>query len=233
MIKISGFQYEVNPARQTSDKLMIVLHGKGDSLVPFQEFDEELRMQDLNFLLLNAPQKFFGGYSWYKEPPFLKDEVLEVREKMLQLLDELLHQGWKPENIFLFGFSQGCLISADVALHFPYQLGGVIGISGYFQFFPRWRSSLRAGSLKTPWLLTHGFRDEILPLKTTKFGVKKLKSVGINIDWVEMNKGHVLKEQEYPIIRKWLRSKMKSQIKYLPDSFQRVPESSRTDLVLR
>lgn len=233
MIKVSHFQHQFIQARQSSDKLMIVLHGKGDSLEPFTEFDKELKMQDLNFLLLNAPQKFLGGYSWYKEPPFLRNEVAEVREKMLQLLDEVMQQGWKPENIFLFGFSQGCLISADVALHFPYQLGGVIGISGYFHFYPQWRKKLSAGAQHTPWMLTHGFRDNILPIKTTQFGVKKLKSAGLKVDWIEMNKGHVLKEQEYPLIRKWLRSKMKSEPKYLPDNFRHVPESSKTDLVLR
>lgn len=234
MIRISSFQHEFIPARQPSDKLMIVLHGKGDSLVPFREFDKELKMQDLNFLLLNAPQKFLGGYSWYKEPPHLDDEVIQVREKMFQLLDEVIHQGWKPENIFLFGFSQGCLISADVAMHFPYQLGGVIGISGYFVFFPQWRKRLNSGAQRTPWLLTHGFRDTILPLHITKFGVKKLLSAGLKVDWIEINKGHVLKEQEYPMIRKWLKNQMQqSEVKYLPDNFRRAPESSKTDLVLR
>jgi len=233
MIQISNFQHEFIRSRQPSEKLMIVLHGKGDSLVPFREFDKELKISDLNFLLLNAPLKFMGGYSWYKEPPFMRQEVEQVREKMLQLLDEVMQQGWKPENIFLFGFSQGCLISADVALHFPHQLAGVIGISGYFHFFPRWRKRLSQGAQKTPWILTHGFRDSILPLHLTKFGVKKLKDAGVQVDWIEMNKSHVLKDEEYPVLRKWLRSKMGSESKYLLDNFRRAPESSKTDLVLR
>jgi phospholipase/carboxylesterase len=202
------FQSKFIPAKILSDKLMIVLHGKGDSLEPFLNFDDEIAVPELNYLLVNAPQKFMGGFSWYKEAPKMKNEVLEVRERMLQLMDEVVRQGWKPENIFLFGFSQGCLISADLALNFPYKLAGVIGVSGYFHFFPRWRNNQTVAARQTPWLFTHGFRDTLLPIKVTKFGIKKLRDAGCPVEMVEMNKGHVLKDSEYPMMRKWIKEKL-------------------------
>lgn len=184
---------------------MIVLHGRGDSIRPFSEFDRELRLPDMNFLLLNAPRKFMGGWTWYGEPPFQKEGVLRIREKMFEVLADLQEQGWKSENIFLFGFSQGCLVSADVAMHFPKKLGGVIGISGYFHFFPRWKRDLAPGARKTPWLLTHGRQDDVLKIEETRFGVQKLRSAGLRVNWVELDKEHVLLESEYPVIRTWIR----------------------------
>ena len=138
----------------------------------------------------------------------MKDEVLDVRHKMLQVLEEVMEQGWEPEDIFLFGFSQGCLISADVALHFPHRLAGVVGVSGYFHFFPQWKRKVSARTRQTPWLLTHGSRDTTLPIEVTKFGVRKLERAGISVNFVEMNKGHVLKENEYPLIRKWVKERL-------------------------
>ncbi len=208
MIESQIFKTEFIAASRQSEKLMIVLHGKGDSAEPFNQFNQELGLKDLNYLLLNAPMKFMGGYSWYKEPPYMKADVLSARELVMGLLDEVIAQGWKPENIILFGFSQGCLVSADVALHFPKKLGGVIGISGYFHFFPRWRTQITKSAKRTPWLLTHGLKDDILPLETTKFGVEKLKQIGLDVEWVEFNKNHSLKEEEYPIIRKWVRERL-------------------------
>ena len=155
MIVTDLFDSHFLPSAVPSEKLMIVLHGKGDSLRPFKKFDQELQLPELNYLLLNAPKKFLGGYSWYGDPPFQKQGVLRVREKMFRLLDELQAQGWKPENIFLLGFSQGCLVSSDVALYYPKRLGGVVGISGYFQFYPRWRQEISPAATETPWLLTH------------------------------------------------------------------------------
>lgn len=208
--KTDLFKYRFIPAKKKSDKLMIVLHGRGDSIRPFSQFDDELEIPELNYLLLNAPRKFLDGYSWYGEPPFRGHGVLRIRQKLISLIQNLEKQGWKSKNIFLFGFSQGCLISADLALHYPKKLAGVVGISGYFHFFPRWRSNVTKQVQKTPWLMTHGHKDDVLKLEDTRFGVEKIKQAGIQIDWIELNKKHVLEEEEYPIIRRWVKQKLSS-----------------------
>lgn len=188
---------------------MIVLHGRGDSIRPFSAFDEELKIPEMNYLLLNAPRRFLDGRSWYGEPPYQKSGVVKIREKLFFLLADLEAQGWKSEDIFLFGFSQGCLVSADVGLNYPKKLGGIVGISGYFQFFPRWRQSISPAARKTPWMFTHGRQDDVLGIEQTKFGVEKLKDAGLKVSWVEMDKKHVLEEKEYPLIRSWLRAKLR------------------------
>lgn len=209
MVVTDLFNSRYIPAARKSEKLMIVLHGKGDSVKPFMAFDKELRIPDMNYLLLNAPKKFMGGYSWYGDGVYQKQGVLRVRAKMLRLLNDLEAQGWKPENIFLFGFSQGCLVSADIAMNYPKKLGGVVGISGYFHFFPRWKKSLRK-NIKTPWLLTHGTKDDVLPIEDTQFGIEKLRSAGLEVQFIESQKKHVFEEEEYPLIRKWIQGKVKN-----------------------
>jgi len=183
---------------------MIILHGKGDSHRPFREFQNEIELPHYNFLLLNAPKKFLDGYSWYGDPPFQKEGVVKIRSKLFAMMRTLESQGWKPQKIVFLGFSQGALISADFGLHFPKKLGGIIGISGYFQFYPRWRRNLNTEMLKTPWLMTHGPQDEVLPYDITKFGAEKIQSTGIKLQWIRFNKKHRMEEVEYPFIRKWL-----------------------------
>lgn len=209
MVGTDLFKSEFIQAKNKSEKLMIVLHGKGDSVRPFMAFDKELRIPNMNYLLLNAPLKFMGGYSWYGEPPYQRHGVLRIRAKMLQLMKELEEQGWKPENIFLFGFSQGCLVSADLAMNYPKKLGGVVGISGYFHFFPRWKQNLKANR-QTPWLFTHGSKDDVLPMEDTVFGIEKLRSAGMKVDLIKSHKKHVLEEKEYPLIRAWVQNKTQS-----------------------
>ncbi len=206
--KTDLFRSRFIAASRQSQRLMIVLHGRGDSLRPFAHFKEELKIPEMNYLLLNAPRKFLSGYTWYGEPPYQKNGVKRIRQRLFKLLGELEVHGWKSEDIFLFGFSQGCLISADLALNYPKRLGGVVGISGYFQFYPRWRANLPKSATQTPWLMTHGHQDDVLKLADTKFGVEKLKGAGISIDWVELDKNHALEEHEYPIIRRWVREQL-------------------------
>lgn len=189
---------------------MIVFHGRGDSLRPFKDFQTELNLKEMNFLLLNAPRKFMNGYSWYGEPPYETHGVTRIRQKVFQLLHELEAQGWKSSDIFLLGFSQGCLVSADVAIHYPKRLGGVVGVSGYFHFFPRWRSALSSQARKTPWLFTHGRKDDVLKIEDTKLGVQKLVSEGLRVAWFESEKKHVFSDADYPLIRNWVKHQMSS-----------------------
>ncbi len=208
MITTNLFKSYFIPAKRSSKRLMIVLHGKGDSLRPFKKFNQELEMDNVNYLLLNAPKKFLDGYSWYGEPPYLKQGVIRIREKLLQLLTDLEMQGWKSEDIFLLGFSQGCLVSADLALHWPKKLGGVIGVSGYFEFFPYWKTRLTPKIRKTPWLFTHGHKDDVLPLAKTRQGAFKLKSAGFSVNWVELDKEHNFIDEDYPVIKNWVQTQM-------------------------
>lgn len=207
-IDIETFSHKFLPAQVKSDKLMIVLHGRGDSLKPFSDFHNELSIPEMNYLLLNAPRKYLDGFSWYGEPPYLEKNVESLRIQLFKVLRKLETQGWKSENIFLLGFSQGCLVSADIALNYPKKLAGVIGISGYFHFFPRWKSKISKQKLKTPWLFTHGRRDKVLSIEDTRFGVEKLKGVGFDVKWIESNKKHVFEEKEYPLIREWVHEKI-------------------------
>ena len=209
MIRTQIFKSKFIPASKSSHRLMIVLHGKGDSIRPFRNFDQEMGLPEMNYLLLNAPKRFLDGYSWYGDPPYEREGVLKIREKLLQLLVELEAQGWKNENIFLFGFSQGCLVSADVGMNYPKRLGGIVGVSGYFHFYPRWRQRLSEDALKTPWMFTHGKEDDVLKYDETKHGVNKLRDVGFKVDWVEIEKKHVLTDEEMPIIRQWVRDRFK------------------------
>lgn len=202
--KTTLFKYKFISAKKPSDKLMVVLHGRGDSIRPFINFDDELSIRDMNFLLINAKRRFLRGWSWYAEPPSQRESLAKVRAQMFNLIAELETQGWKHENIFFLGFSQGGLVSADLGLHYPKKLGGIIGVSSYFHFFPRWRKALTPKSKSTPWLFTHGRQDDVLNIRSTKFGIGKLKSAGINVQWQELDKKHVFCEEDFPLIRDWL-----------------------------
>ena len=131
-----------------------------------------------------------------------------MEDFLFDLINELEKKGFDSKNIFLFGFSQGCLISADIALNYPKKLGGIIGVSGYFHFFPRWRQALTKDSKKTPWLMTHGYRDDILPYQETRFGAEKLVDSGLDLEFISLNKKHDMIDEEFPIIKRWVRERI-------------------------
>lgn len=187
---------------------MIVLHGRGDSLKPFRFFNEELKVKNINYLLLNANRKYLDGFSWYGEPPFQERGVVRNRQRLLRLLEELRLKGWRSERIFLLGFSQGGLVCSDLALNYEAPFAGVISVSSYFHFFSNWRRKLSAVSRKTPWLFIHGANDDVLSYKETFFGYQKIREAGIQAEWHLLMKEHVMVEEDYKIIRPWLKKRL-------------------------
>ncbi|HZI33613.1 MAG TPA: serine esterase, partial [Candidatus Binatia bacterium] len=51
-------------ADQASRRLFVVLHGLGDSAAGWSWLPGALNLPWLNYLLVNAPDEYYGGYSW-------------------------------------------------------------------------------------------------------------------------------------------------------------------------
>jgi phospholipase/carboxylesterase len=202
--ELSGFEHVFVPAREASGRLVIVLHGLGDSLEGFLFLPQVLALPGVNYLLLNAPLDYYGGYAWYDlEDP--ESGVLASRALLQEMVTELLAQGWESQNLLFFGFSQGCLMSLDFGLRFEQPLAGIVGISGYTIFLDRLAGEMHPQACKQHWLVTHGDEDELLPLARTRSQMERLKELGVPIEWHEFHKGHTLDpERELPLIQNWI-----------------------------
>jgi len=90
------------------------------------------------FLSPNAPEVCSvnpKGFQWFDLATEKEDVILEksllAEEKLNAFLDEVLNDlQLEPKNLALVGFSQGCMISIQVALKNKKQVSCVIGYSG-------------------------------------------------------------------------------------------------------
>src|SRR5262245_21960032 len=101
-------------AAKGSKRLLVALHGLGDSPAGYRWMPQELAIPNLNYLLVNAPDPYYTGYSWYD---FSGDEGVGIqrsRKLLFELLDAQCERGFPTEETVLFGFSQGCLMTVDV-----------------------------------------------------------------------------------------------------------------------
>src|ERR1700678_3089649 len=119
---------ELVPAREkNSRRLMIMLHGLGDSIEGYRWLPVALQLPWLNYLLVNAPDEYFGGYSWFDYTNNIGLGILRSRKLLFELLDDLRSKNFPPEQTILGGFSQGCLMTVDVGLGYPHKLAGLVG----------------------------------------------------------------------------------------------------------
>lgn len=190
-------------------KLLIVLHGRGDSMDGFTWLPQALALPGLSYLFLNAPDDYFGGYSWYDLPPDQGPGILRSRRLLFDLLDDLVARGWDPDDLILFGFSQGCLVALDVAARYRRRLGGVCGISGYVYFMDELADETLPHARELPWWVSAGSLDEVVPLAATSRGVEALKAAGLPIEWHVYPKGHTIDPvRELPEVRAWIATRL-------------------------
>lgn len=195
--------------RRDSRWLMVVLHGLGDSMEGYRWLPELLRVPELNYLLVNAPDAYHGGYSWYDYPGDPEPGVTRSRRMLIQLLDDQRGRGFPGERTFLFGFSQGCLMTMEIGARYDHLLAGLIGISGYVHQPERLVKELSPVAFRQRFLLTHGTHDSLIPIYPVKQQIGLLKFAGLNIDWREFEKDHTIAgEEEIAVFRQFIRERM-------------------------
>jgi phospholipase/carboxylesterase len=191
---------------KTSRRLMVMLHGLGDSIEGYRWFPEALGLPWLNFLLVNAPDEYYGGWSWF-DLDDMTPGILRSRKMVFELLDDAVAKGFSAEQITLAGFSQGCLMTMDVGFRYPQRLAGLVGISGWVFEQEKLLQELTPIGRKQRLLCTHGPYDTVVPIAGVREQMKEFQAAGLNVEWREFPKGHTIHgEEELSVIREFVRA---------------------------
>ncbi len=189
-----------------SKRLMVVLHGLGDSVAGYRWLPSLLALPWMNYLLVNAPDSYYGGYSWYDFAGEPGPGILRSRKALFELLDEQHGNGFPNEQTSLFGFSQGCLMAWEAGLHYPRRFAGIVGVSGYAHEPEVTLKNVSPVALQQRFLITHGTQDPIIPFAQVRAQVHGLKTAGLHIEWREFEKAHTIAgEDELNVIREFIR----------------------------
>lgn len=200
--------YELIPAgEKDSRRLMVMLHGLGDSIEGYRWMPEAMNLPWLNYALVNAPDEYYGGYSWFDFAGNIVPGVTRSRKLLFALLDDLRAKGFPTEQTTFGGFSQGCLMAIEIGLRYPHQLAGIVGISGYVCEPDKLVEELSPVALQQRLLLTHGTLDPMIPFAVVREQVNILKATGLHIEWHEFVKPHTIAgEMELEVIRTFVRN---------------------------
>ncbi len=193
------------PAEIPSQKLIIVLHGRGDSPEGFTWMPEVMGFRDVNYLLLRAPDEYYTGYSWYDLPPNQLPGIMRSRVLLDEVLAEILKQGYETKNIVIFGFSQGCLMTLEWASRVDHSFAACIGISGYAYDHKKIAKDFTASAKQSRWLVTHGTFDDVLDYRTTEGQIRELQNEGLPIEFRAYRKAHTIDDrEEMPFLRDYI-----------------------------
>ena len=195
------------PSKVPSKKLMIILHGRGDSAAGFAFLPPYLDIDEMNYILLDAPNDFYDGYSWYGLPPDHLEGIMHSRAILTQTLDILFEETFNAEESFLFGFSQGSLLVFEFGARYAKVLAGYIGISGYIYEAHTLLKEMNPEVKQAKWLCTHGTEDELLPYEVSKAQVEILQENGFDVEFKSYDKTHTMADDELRMLEAWIKSR--------------------------
>jgi phospholipase/carboxylesterase len=198
---------ELVPAtRPAEPRLMLVLHGLGDSIEGYRWLPPALGLPWLSYLLVNAPDPYYGGFAWYDLYGDPAAGIGRSRRLLFDLLDELRAGSFPAEKIVVFGFSQGALLSIEIGARYPHRLAGIVAVSGYVNEPERLARELSPQARQQRFLITHGTEDPLLPIEQTRPQMDLLRKAGLKIDWREFPKPHTIGgEAEVSVLRDFVR----------------------------
>ena len=151
-----------------------------------------------------------SGYSWSHESlrNHYSPRSKYVKKSMIIIsncVNDLEKKGFKKNNIFILGFSQGAIFSLWFIIKQRYSLGGCISIAGGFDKKLEFISeNFSLESKQTPILLMHGEKDKIIPAKESKNTHDIFIHLGFKVELFLYPTGHKIPLQAKKIIWNFL-----------------------------
>ena len=138
-----------------------------------------------------------------------REGLMRSEDMIRQIIDNQLADGFKLNQIFLAGFSQGGAMALFTGLRSSAPLAGVITLSGYLPLSSECEQALANGS--TPVFMAAGQFDPIVLPAWTKQSFDWLQSRGFqHVAWHEYPMEHSICAQEIRDLAGWLTMQISS-----------------------
>lgn len=193
--------------------VIVLLHGFGAPGTDLVDLASVIDVKpETRFVFLAAPIALGGPYGngrawWHIDMMALEEAMMsgrgrdlasqipeglaEARAMLSAALDEVVARlSPASGSIVLGGFSQGAMLSCDLAFHEPgRKLDALVVLSGTLLAESEWVPRM-AGRARTPVFQSHGTFDPVLPYALAEKLCEKLTEAGASVDFVSFSGAH-------------------------------------------
>ncbi len=207
-------------------KLIIMLHGYGDNADNFIHLSKQIDQEDwgVNYIALNAPniiRSYPTGYQWFDLYPNgiyiseagpqeieiikkdIKDSVLKIEQTIKFYIQKF---NINLSDCIVLGFSQGGMMTFEFGNHVQDQLCALAILSG--RIMNRNVNIFNSYLLNTPIFISHGDKDDVLPISNFNSSVEYLKKNRFNYE-SHIIKGdtHIISSNTINLLQKFIKKK--------------------------
>lgn len=209
-----SFDYSVKESLtfDKNNKVIIMFHGYGsnkDDLFSFAKF------MNPNFLIISiqAPiQMDYNSYCWWSlnlnNDMQLQMDVKEAKNSLNELnrfisADLSVKYNFGLNQVYLLGFSQGCMISYALSINFPKNYKKAVGLSGkipheIINFNEKFDYS------NHNFFCSHGINDQVIPIEVGRESDRWFSEKNINHKYLEFESAHGINSENFEQMNLWL-----------------------------
>lgn len=210
--ELAGLKYFVNEGTYTKgNPTVILVHGYGSNESDLLNLANYLP-KECRVIAVRAPITLgLSSYAWYNIDQnngvikYNSSEVLVARKQLAKFVQAVKHK-FAANTIYLVGFSQGAIMSADVAFNYPNLVKAVALLSG--KILPETTANLVPTKTLNELnvFIGHGKNDKVVPI----FNGREAGAIcmGLNIPAVykEYTSEHEIVTTEITDLVAWIKS---------------------------
>ena len=179
--------------------VVVFLHGYGANGADLIGLADPLaeHLPDTMFVSPDAPEACAGspmGYQWFPLPWIdgsSEEESMRSMEQATADLDAFLDAlmvdlDVLPEQVVLFGFSQGTMVGLHVITRREDEMAGMIGFSGRMM---NPEALADEATQRPPILLVHGDQDDVVPISSLPEAVEAMEEAGFKEVYAHVMEG--------------------------------------------
>ncbi|MCC6371419.1 MAG: phospholipase [Bacteroidia bacterium] len=213
--------YSINQPTIKTDKppVLIMLHGYGSDENDLLELAKGIDGRFITFSLRAPNARQGAGYCWY-DLQFLSDgtfkydyeQVKQSRAKILAFISEACRV-YKSDStrVYLMGFSQGAIMSYELAFFAPKKVKGLLLLSGRLMNETRLHKSKAGDLAKLSFYVGHGATDDVIRIAEAEKATAYLKEKGLTkVSYKTYQMAHSICNAEFEDIKKWLSESLKN-----------------------
>ncbi|MFA3915447.1 alpha/beta hydrolase [Ruegeria hyattellae] len=187
------------PHSGTARSVVVFLHGYGANGADLLGMADVLgeHLPDTLFVAPDAPEQIPGmpgSYQWFPIPWIDGSSEEEAMRGMAAAVEDLnayldalmVDEDMLPEQVVLFGFSQGTMMSLHVAPRREDPVAGIVAVSGRLLSPETLADEVVS---RMPVLLVHGDADDVVPPQSLPEAAEALQEAGFKEVYAHVMKG--------------------------------------------
>ena len=178
-------------------KALLMVHGRGGSAEDILSLASHLQVTDFALLAPQATNNTWYPYSFMMPPQQNEPWLSSALSLLKEIVDDVINQGIRKENIYFLGFSQGACLTLEFVTRNAAKYGGVIGFTGGLIGDKIIPENYKGDFAGTPVFLGSSNPDPHVPVERVYATTNILKSMNAVVEEkIYDNMGHTISQDE-------------------------------------